>query len=183
MYTLYHNTHTHNTHTTHTQHTHTIAYLFLSHPYAHTNYVHTHIPHTQINILIRLLTYALSHTPHTHIHTCTALPTTITTTTKAQAAEDARVEREGLAMLPLPLASLYGHSPTLTSTLPQGTRDLREMRVTLEVEECLMSPDQRRDLNPLCITVCQARGIPPLPPPPPPSKTTPLTTTKPINER
>eukprot|EP00731_Ephydatia_muelleri_P003298 Em0001g3298a len=68
-----------------------------------------------------------------------ALPTTTITLTKAEAAEDARVEREGLAMLPLPLASLYGHSPTLTSTLPQGRVDLRDMRVTLEVEESLMA--------------------------------------------
>ena len=82
-------------------------------------------------------------------------------------------------MLPLPLASLYGHSPTLTSTLPQGRVDLRDMRVTLEVEESLMSDQQRRDLNPLCITVCQARGIPP----PPPSRATPLTTSEAIDER
>eukprot|EP00731_Ephydatia_muelleri_P003276 Em0001g3276a len=107
-----------------------------------------------------------------------ALPTTTITLTKAEAAEDARVEREGLAMLPLPLASLYGHSPTLTSTLPQGRVDLRDMRVTLEVEESLMSDQQRRDLNPLCITVCQARGIPP----PPPSRATPLTTSEAIDE-
>jgi hypothetical protein len=74
------------------------------------------------------------------------------------------VEREGLAVLPLPLASLYGHASTITSELGQGTRDLRAMRVTLEVEGDLMSPSQRRSLNPLCITVCQARGIPQPPP-------------------
>lgn len=92
-----------------------------------------------------------------------SLPITTLTKVSEEQAEEARVEREGMATLSLPLAPLYGLSPTITSSLDQDIRDLKDMKVTVEVENTLMSDDQRRTLNPLCITVCQARGIPLVP--------------------
>ena len=116
--------------------------------------IHTHILHTPLTCTLTL------HTPHTPLTHPSALPKQPTTRTSAEQAEEVRVEREGIAVLPLPLATLYGLSHTITSTLGEGARNLKAMTVTLGVEEALMSRAQRRALNPLCITVCQARGIP-----------------------
>ncbi|CAI8036981.1 Uncharacterized protein FLJ43738 [Geodia barretti] len=89
----------------------------------------------------------------------------------AEAAEKARVEREGLVLLRLKMADLFAKRDSISAKMDTSTDNIRVFEVSVSLESPLMSDAHRRTLNPTVITVHRAINLPPPSLPPLPSLT------------
>lgn len=84
-----------------------------------------------------------------------------------EAAEQARIDREGIAMLEIKMADLFAvGKESVSADLEKGVGILKAFEVSVNLESPLLSEELSRALNPMTITVCKATNLPPPPLPP-----------------
>lgn len=90
---------------------------------------------------------------------------------QTEAIEQARLEKEGMAVLEIKMANLFAvGGETVSVELGKSVNNLKKFEVSVNLDGPLMSEELSRTLNPMTITVCKASNLPPppLPPSPPP---------------
>ena len=79
-----------------------------------------------------------------------------------EAAEKARIDKEGVVVLSIKLADLFASHTSVTTSLKEGVANLKDFEISLCLETPLMSEEQRQALNPMTVTVKQCHNLPPL---------------------
>lgn len=81
----------------------------------------------------------------------------------AEAAEEARIDREGIAVLRINLRELFGKCGCTGAWLDYPVKDLKLFEVTASVSDTLLTEKLSKELNPMMITVAKATGLPSTP--------------------
>ena len=79
---------------------------------------------------------------------------------EAEAAEEARIEREGIAVLRVKLLDLFGKHGYTKVKLDSPVKDLKQFEVSVSVTDTLLTEQLSKELNPMMITVIKATGLP-----------------------
>lgn len=82
---------------------------------------------------------------------------------EAEAAEEARIEREGIAVLRINLRELFGKQGTTEAWLNYPVKDLKIFEVRASVSDTFLTKQLSKELNPMMITVVKATGLPSTP--------------------
>ena len=82
---------------------------------------------------------------------------------EAAAAEQAREEREGVAIVRLAMADLFAKHGTITNKLASPVKNIQGLEVTVSMATPLMPEQIMRELNSLTITIARATGLPDTP--------------------
>ena len=78
-------------------------------------------------------------------------------------AEQAREERDGVAVVRLAMADLFAKQGTISNKLDTPVKNIQGLEVTVSMATPLMPEHIMRELNPLTITVARATGLPDTP--------------------
>ena len=81
---------------------------------------------------------------------------------QAEAAEKARIDKEGIAMLSIKLSDLFAGRKSVTARMATPVANLKEFEVELSLESPLMPEALQRFLNPVTISVANVVNLPPL---------------------
>ena len=77
-----------------------------------------------------------------------------------EAAEQAREEREGVAIVRLAMADLFAKHGIISNKLDSPIKNIQGLEVTVSMATPLMPEQIMRELNPLTITITRATGLP-----------------------
>ena len=83
--------------------------------------------------------------------------------TDLEAAEQAKEEREGVAIVRLAMADLFAKQGTISNKLDAPIKNIQGLEVTISMATPLMPEQIMRELNPLTITIARATGLPDAP--------------------
>ena len=79
------------------------------------------------------------------------------------AAEQAREEREGVALVRVAMADLFAKHGSISNKLEHPIKNIQGLEVTVSMATPLMPEQIMRELNPLTITIARATGLPDTP--------------------
>ncbi len=82
---------------------------------------------------------------------------------EAEAAEEARIDREGIAVLRINLGELFGKNGNTEAWLSYPANDLKIFEVSASVSDTFLTEQLSKELNPMMLTVVKATGLPSTP--------------------
>ncbi len=95
-----------------------------------------------------------------HVSTLAAIYRRTQKRLEAEAAEEAMIEKEGIAVVRINFLDLFGKHGCTQNKLGSPVKDLKVFEVSVSVADSLLTDELSKELNPMTITVLKATGLP-----------------------